>query len=109
MANLVLPRLVPGVRPTDDDVVVVGAPNGAGWWMWGNVVLIRCVRGHVCWLPHVIDFAGNCSPSLMCPVPGCGWHEFVRLDGWTGGPRDKQLKNAALRQKVKDLDLDVKL
>lgn len=27
--------------------------------------------------------------SVKCPVPGCGWHEFVKLEGW-----GKMLQNA---------------
>lgn len=48
---------------------------------------IRCPNGHICGLGgpsgHVIDAAGNVSPSVVCPRPGCGFHDHVRLLGWT--------------------------
>lgn len=32
---------------------------------------------------HKIGADGAVTPSVVCPR-GCGWHEHVRLDGWTG-------------------------
>jgi hypothetical protein len=32
---------------------------------------------------HKIDAAGKVTPSVVCPHSGCGFHEFVTLDGWT--------------------------
>lgn len=30
---------------------------------------------------HAIATGGSVSPSVVCPH-GCGWHVFVRLEGW---------------------------
>ena len=44
---------------------------------------VACGNGHVCGLSaHTIAADGTVSPSLVCPVDGCGWHEVVRLEGW---------------------------
>ncbi|SDO47683.1 hypothetical protein SAMN05444050_4230 [Afipia sp. GAS231] len=37
---------------------------------------------------HSIDLNGNVSPSVVCPAPGCNFHEFIRLDDWTFGEVD---------------------
>lgn len=31
---------------------------------------------------HEIAVDGKVSPSLVCPHDGCGFHEFVQLEGW---------------------------
>jgi hypothetical protein len=31
---------------------------------------------------HVIDAEGNVSPSCMCPITGCDFHEYVKLEDW---------------------------
>lgn len=31
---------------------------------------------------HRVGEDGAVSPSYVCVEPGCGFHEFVRLDGW---------------------------
>lgn len=33
---------------------------------------------------HTISQDGTVTPSVVCPVDGCGFHEVVRLDGWMG-------------------------
>ena len=33
---------------------------------------------------HTIAADGTVSPSLVCPYQ-CGFHDFVKLVGWTGG------------------------
>jgi len=30
---------------------------------------------------HTILVDGTVQPSVGCPVGGCGWHEFVKLEG----------------------------
>ena len=44
-----------------------------------------------CVVGHAINDRGICRPSVVCPHPGCGFHEFVRLDGWTGGVQGQHL------------------
>lgn len=48
-----------------------------------------------CWCPkcgrastmnasvHSVDAAGNVTPSYVCPHRGCGFHDWVVLDGWS--------------------------
>ena len=31
---------------------------------------------------HDIDERGVVSPSVVCPVKGCAFHEFIHLEGW---------------------------
>lgn len=40
--------------------------------------------GYDCTLRGTHDVAddGAVSPSLVCPNDGCGFHEFVKLEGW---------------------------
>jgi len=48
--------------------------------------LLSCVNGHECCLSsdlHQVAADGTVTPSAVCPVTGCGWHEFIRLLGWT--------------------------
>lgn len=33
-------------------------------------------------LDHTVGDDGTVRPSLVCPADGCGFHEFVKLDGW---------------------------
>lgn len=50
--------------------------------------LLTCSRGHTCSLTidkehaHTIAADGTVSPSVVCPIEGCDFHEFVRLIGW---------------------------
>lgn len=48
---------------------------------------MRCSNGHAVTLKnHRVDRDGLVSPSVVCREPLCGFHEFVRLEGWTAGP-----------------------
>lgn len=31
---------------------------------------------------HKITPDGSVSPSVVCPVEGCGFHEMIKLEGW---------------------------
>lgn len=33
---------------------------------------------------HTIDSDGIVSPSVVCDVDGCKFHEFIKLGGWRG-------------------------
>lgn len=53
----------------------------------GTQVISVCEKGHQSWLSakgHTVTEDGTVSPSYVCPVDGCGWHVWVRLDGWSG-------------------------
>lgn len=48
---------------------------------------VTCSNGHgVSLRGHSISADGSVSPSVVCLVPGCDFHDFVRLDGWSAGP-----------------------
>lgn len=38
---------------------------------------------------HSIDEDGTVSPSVVCPY-GCGFHEFIKLEGWDQIEEKKQ-------------------
>lgn len=43
-----------------------------------------CPNGHEgVLLDHDIAEDGRVSPSVVCPWEGCGFHEHVRLVGWS--------------------------
>ena len=47
---------------------------------------MTCPNGHGLTLrDHSIAKTGEVTPSVVCPVSGCAFHEFVRLDRWTFG------------------------
>jgi hypothetical protein len=51
-----------------------------------DLVYATCRNGHECRLVrtvHAIAADGRMSPSYVCPIKGCSFHEFVCLDGWS--------------------------
>jgi hypothetical protein len=45
-----------------------------------------CPNGHGITLKgHSIDADGSVHPSVVCPVPACDFHDFVRLSRWDAG------------------------
>jgi hypothetical protein len=52
-----------------------------------SVALCTCPNGHTCSLSNgvhtILDEDGRLSPSYVCPVQGCGFHDWVRLEGWS--------------------------
>lgn len=50
--------------------------------------IVICPNGHNCAIGvpgitrHTIASDGTVNPSVVCPEDGCGFHEFVRLEGW---------------------------
>lgn len=62
---------------------------GFGWAWWRGSVSLTCPHGHqACFgvgpKGHQIEADGTVTPSAVCPTAGCDFHEFVRLEGWTG-------------------------
>jgi len=48
-----------------------------------SLVRVSCADGHVADLSsHIIQADGTVKPSVLCPEPGCHWHEFVQLQEW---------------------------
>jgi len=45
-------------------------------------VMTRCTNGHLGQLDHTIAANGVVSPSVVCQRDGCGFHEFIVLEGW---------------------------
>ena len=39
---------------------------------------------------HGIAEDGAVFPSVVCTYPGCTFHEFIKLDGWTDVAEPKQ-------------------
>lgn len=77
----------------------------SGWWMWGELVMVQCPNGHGLHLPHAIDARGMVTPSIACPIPGCGWHVFARLDGWAAGEKPRASDTASRDQRLRELGL----
>lgn len=63
-----------------------GTDRGGKWWPWGGHTMIECPDcGNVATLDdHKIAGNGKVEPSVVCPEEGCGFHEFVTLEGWAG-------------------------
>jgi len=60
----------------------IGPPGDEPFGQWRQTALVCDPSGHVLSLSqHQIDDAGKVTPSLLCPN-GCGWHEWLLLDGW---------------------------
>lgn len=52
------------------------------WYQWGEQTFVRCgACGTTLALNHKVD-DGNVSPSIVCPIGGCNWHVFARLEGY---------------------------
>lgn len=44
---------------------------------------MSCSNGHVASFDdHDISEDGTVTPSVQCPVEGCDFHKYVRLQGW---------------------------
>lgn len=50
-----------------------------------RTALLKCSNGHIGSLSnHDIADDGRVTPSVVCPVEECEFHEMVRLIGWSG-------------------------
>lgn len=50
-----------------------------------DLALCTCANGHTTRLTgrvHAVAVDGSVSPSYVCPVGGCSFHEWVQLEGW---------------------------
>lgn len=75
--------------------------NSGPWWtLWDGRVVVCCGNGHHADITDKWKIAddGSVTPSILChgnARGSCGWHEFVRLEGWSpsdapaspGGPK----------------------
>ena len=47
---------------------------------------MTCARGHgIALRDHSVEADGRVFPSVVCNAPGCDFHEYVRLEGWSAG------------------------
>lgn len=57
------------------------------WNLWTTGkrrVLFSCPKcGQTGLLNHEIADDGTVTPSVQCPKTGCGFHEMIRLSGWS--------------------------
>ena len=54
-----------------------GGPRDIAW--------VSCSNGHETRLTaqvHAVDHEGRVTPSYVCTVAGCSFHEALRLVGW---------------------------
>lgn len=57
------------------------------WFMEAGHVAFVCPRGHSGWMDnHKIATDGKVTPSVVCAVQGCGFHQYITLTGWTPAP-----------------------
>jgi hypothetical protein len=50
-----------------------------------DLALATCPNGHTLRIVstvHKIAADGTLSPSYVCVAAGCGFHDFVRFEGW---------------------------
>lgn len=48
---------------------------------------LTCSAGHgISLKTHSVAANGDVNPSVVCLTPGCQFHEYVRLAGWSDGP-----------------------
>lgn len=54
------------------------------WYVWSDhhIAMFRCPKGHCGRFDHAIAADGTVSPSVVCPEPGCGFHDHIRLKNW---------------------------
>lgn len=77
------PALGPAWEPVDRTSGIYSEEHGED--LHGTLAHVRCPMGHVLRVSHKfhsIAADGTLSPSWVCVIPGCTWHESVRLDGW---------------------------
>jgi len=52
----------------------------------GRSASYTCPNGHTgVLIDHTILPDGRVEPSLVCPHEGCGFHDFIWLNGWRDG------------------------
>ena len=95
-----VPRIAKGDQPYE-----WRPPQGLCWWLWRGLVMLQCPNGHSCHLPHAVNASGVVTPSAVCPVAGCGFHEHLRLTDWDMGDKaDKTTQADVLARRTEELD-----
>lgn len=51
---------------------------------WAECACPICGKVSMVGRNHTVLDDGTVSPSYVCPFPPCPFHEFVRLDAWSG-------------------------
>lgn len=71
---------------TDEDWAKACQPLTYRIAVWGDgrrVAYFFDTKGHGLALEkHAIADDGTVTPSVVCPIEGCGFHEWVKLEGW---------------------------
>ncbi len=49
-----------------------------------NPVIVDSKNHYLSIHKHTIAPDGTVSPSVVCPAKDCGFHEFIKLEGWKG-------------------------
>lgn len=65
--------------------VVMGQASGKGvWYVYGETIVMSCPEcGAIGVLTdHKADSDGKVTPSVVCSRDGCGFHDYVKLEGW---------------------------
>lgn len=62
--------------------------SGLGWFAWKDkpLIVLQCPHGHRRTFGrsvHTILEDGTVTPSAVCTEPGCDFHEWVKLEGYT--------------------------
>jgi len=53
------------------------------------IPVLVCDQGHEAIIrTHKVNPEGVVTPSIMCPVEGCTFHEYVKLEGWERGSQN---------------------
>ena len=77
----------PPTAHTWDYATRLSKEGGTAWACQSgqDLALCTCSRGHTTRLTgrvHTVAADGTVTPSYVCPVEGCDFHQYVRLDGW---------------------------
>lgn len=59
-----------------------------------DLAMVTCSKGHTTRLTaavHAVDHEGRVSPSYVCTVSGCGFHDHVVLEGWDNDERHRRV------------------
>ncbi|MBU2118771.1 MAG: hypothetical protein KJ954_14380 [Alphaproteobacteria bacterium] len=71
--------------PADSDEIPRGHWHGARLEDGRRACIISCpgCGNYGSLSGHSIAADGTVTPSVVCTVPGCGFHEWIKLEGWS--------------------------
>ena len=75
-----------GVTPSSWGLPIFRRKGSSGHSIYADdLAIICCTRGHQTRMTskiHGVDGAGRVTPSYICTIPGCDFHEYIQLEGW---------------------------